>query len=59
MNEHKIYLRQASFWCTCVSHICNLLCNIVLEKYGLSSNNFHTLLSPLNGLHKGKYINNT
>ena len=44
---------------TCVSHICNLLCNIVLDKYGLSSNNFHTLLSPLNGLHKGKYINNT
>ena len=59
MNEVEIFCGSFPFWCACVSHICNLLCNIFLDKYGLSSNSFYTLPSPLNGLQKGKYTPNT
>ena len=60
----KYFCGELLFWCACITHIFNLLCNIVLEKYiqithqdiqGLSSNNFHTLPSPKNRPDKGKY----
>ena len=47
MNEDEIFLCKFLFWCGCIYHICNLLSNVFLDKYGLSSNNFHTHLSPL------------
>ena len=55
----KYFCGKLSFLCTCISHIGNLLCNVFLDKYGLSSNNFHTLLSALNRLQKRKYSPNT
>ena len=29
----KYFCSKLRFWCVCISHICNLLCNIILNKY--------------------------
>ena len=59
----KPFCGELSFWCACIFHIFNLLCNIVLEKYiyityqdiqGLSTSNLHAHPS-INRLEKGKY----
>ena len=63
----KYFCGKFSFCCACISHICNLLCNIVLQKHkylvetfrGYPWNNFDNLPSPINALQKGKYTPNT
>ena len=64
MNQHERFFLQDLVLCACISHICNLFCNIIVHKIKQLVETFRGYppfytLSLLKGIQKGEYTPNT